>query len=62
MHFRYFLAASAASISLACTLAAPAAAQETTAAIRGEVTNAGAAVTGATVTIEHVPTLSLIHI
>ena len=56
MHFRVFLAASAASISLACTLAAPAAAQETTAAIRGEVTNAGAAVTGATVTIEHVPT------
>ncbi len=55
MHFRHFLAASAASISLACGLAAPVAAQETSAAIRGEVTNGGVPVAGATVTVEHVP-------
>lgn len=55
MHFRYFAAASAASISLACSFAAPVAAQETSAAIRGEVTNADVPVAGATVTMEHIP-------
>ncbi|MEN9931482.1 MAG: hypothetical protein RIS17_55, partial [Pseudomonadota bacterium] len=56
MQFKFFLAASAASVSLACGLAAPAYAQETTGAVRGTVTNAGAPVAGATITIEHVPT------
>lgn len=57
MHFRTFFAATTASISIAAALCAvPALAQETTAAIRGAVTNAGAGVGGATVTIEHVPT------
>ena len=56
MHFRTFLAASAASLSLACALATPVAAQETTSTIRGTVTNGGAPVADATVTLEHVPT------
>ena len=55
MNFRYFLAASAASVSLACGLAAPAYAQETSSAVRGTVEANGTAVAGATVTVEHVP-------
>lgn len=50
------MAASVAGLSLACALATPVVAQETTSAIRGAVTNGGVAVAGATVTIEHVPT------
>lgn len=56
MHFRTFLAASAASLSLACALATPAAAQETTSSIRGTVTSAGTPVADATVTIENTAT------
>ncbi|MBC2667265.1 carboxypeptidase regulatory-like domain-containing protein [Novosphingobium flavum] len=56
MHFRYFLAASAASLSLACGLAAPAMAQETTSAIAGEVTGEnGAPFAGAKITVVHTP-------
>lgn len=57
MYFRTFLAASAASLSLACGLAAaPAAAQDTTAAIDGQVTaDSGAPKAGAKVTVVHVP-------
>ena len=51
MQFRFYLAASAACLSMACALATPAAAQETTSTIRGTVTNAGAPVGGATVEI-----------
>ncbi|MBV1688617.1 TonB-dependent receptor [Novosphingobium sp. G106] len=52
MHFRHFLAASAASLSLACALATPAMAQETTSTIRGVVTSDGKPVAGATVEIK----------
>ncbi|MBS0476272.1 MAG: carboxypeptidase regulatory-like domain-containing protein, partial [Proteobacteria bacterium] len=56
MQLKFFLAASAASLSLACGMvAAPAMAQETTSTISGSVTNAGAPVGGAQVTITHVP-------
>jgi hypothetical protein len=55
MYFRHFLAAGAAGLTLACALAAPAVAQETTSTIRGVVTSAGAPVAGATITITHVP-------
>lgn len=52
MHLRYFLAASAASLSLACALATPAAAQQITSGIEGTVTDeAGVPLAGATVTI-----------
>jgi hypothetical protein len=51
MHYRIFLAASAASVSLACGIASPVMAQETTSTIRGTVTNGGAPVAGATVEI-----------
>ena len=51
MHFRHFLAASAASLTLACALATPVAAQETTSTIRGTVTSAGTPVAGASVEI-----------
>lgn len=51
MHFKFFLATTVASVSLACALAAPAAAQETTSSIRGTVTSAGAPVVGATIEI-----------
>lgn len=54
MHFRHFLAATAASLTLAVALATPVAAQETTSSIRGTVTNAGSPVSGATISIEHV--------
>lgn len=56
MQFKFFLAASAASVSLACGLASPAYAQETTSVIRGTVTTAdGAPVAGAQITITHEP-------
>lgn len=55
MHLKYFLAASAASVSLACSLAAPAMAQETSSAVRGVVQADGAPVAGATVVIVHEP-------
>jgi hypothetical protein len=51
MHFRHFLAASVASLSIACVLSAPATAQETTSTIRGTVTSEGSPVAGATVEI-----------
>jgi Carboxypeptidase regulatory-like domain/TonB dependent receptor len=51
MQLRFFLAASAASLSLACSIATPAVAQETTSTIRGTVTNGGNPVAGATVEI-----------
>lgn len=52
MHLRYFLAASAASLSLACALATPAAAQQITSGIEGTVTDeAGVPLAGATVSI-----------
>ena len=51
MQIKFFLAASAASWSLACGLVSPAYAQETTSTIRGNVTAAGAPVGGATVEI-----------
>jgi hypothetical protein len=57
MNFRVFLAASAASLSLATVLATPVMAQETTSAIEGQVTGeSGAAFGGAKVTVLHVPT------
>lgn len=52
MHLKYFLAASAASLSLACGLATPAFAQQITSGIQGTVTDAaGAPVAGAEVVI-----------
>ncbi len=51
MQLKFFLAASAASLSLACGLAAPVHAQETTSSIRGTVTAGGSAVAGAGVDI-----------
>ena len=51
MQLKYFLAASAASLSLACGLAAPVHAQETTATITGTVTSGGAPIGGASVEI-----------
>jgi hypothetical protein len=51
MYFRHFLAASAASLSLACALATPAVAQETTSTIRGVVASSGNPVAGATVEV-----------
>lgn len=51
MHLRFVLAASVASIPLACGLATPAMAQETTSTIRGTVTGDAGPVSGATVEI-----------
>ncbi|QGN56443.1 TonB-dependent receptor plug domain-containing protein [Novosphingobium sp. Gsoil 351] len=51
MQLKYFLAAGAASLSLACGLAAPVHAQETTSQITGTVTSGGAPVAGATVEV-----------
>ncbi|HEY0960074.1 MAG TPA: carboxypeptidase regulatory-like domain-containing protein [Novosphingobium sp.] len=56
MHLRFFLAATTASLSLACALAAPVAAQETTSTIRGSVTSAGKPVAGASVEIANTAT------
>lgn len=55
MQIRYYLAASAAALSLATVLAAPAHAQETTSAIRGSVTGDGAPLAGAEVRVIHTP-------
>lgn len=55
MQLRYFLAASAASLSLATAIATPAFAQETSSSVRGSVVAAGQPVSGATVTIVHTP-------
>ncbi len=55
MQFKFFLAASAASVSLACGLAAPAYAQETSSAIRGVVEGPNGPVAGASVTVVHEP-------
>ena len=55
MQFKYFLAASAASLSLACGLAAPVQAQETTSSVRGVVTSDSGVVPGASVTVTHEP-------
>ncbi len=51
MQLKYFLAASAASLSLASGLAAPVHAQETTATITGTVTSGGAPIAGASVEV-----------
>lgn len=55
MHLRYYLAASVAGLTLATAIATPAAAQETTSAVRGTVEAEGAVVAGAEVTITHQP-------
>jgi Carboxypeptidase regulatory-like domain len=56
MQLRFFLAATTASLSLACGLAAvPAYAQETTSAVRGSVAGDSGPVANATVTIVHEP-------
>lgn len=55
MHFRHYLAASAAALSLSVALAAPAAAQETSSSVRGTVESASGPVAGASVTVTHVP-------
>lgn len=55
MQLKFFLAASAASVSLACGLAAPAYAQETSSAIRGVVEGPNGPIAGATVVVVHEP-------
>ena len=55
MQLKYFLAASAASLSLACSIAAPVHAQETSSSIRGTVTSDSGPVAGATVAVTHQP-------
>ena len=55
MHLKYLLAAGAASVSLACGLAAPVHAQETSSAVRGTVASDSGPVSGATVTVVHEP-------
>ncbi|MDX2209097.1 MAG: carboxypeptidase regulatory-like domain-containing protein [Sphingopyxis sp.] len=55
MHIRHYLAASVAAISFAAAMAAPAYAQETTAAVRGTVDSASGPVVGANVTLTHEP-------
>lgn len=52
---KIFLAAGAASISMAVAITTPAFAQETTSSIRGTVTSDGAPIAGATVEIVNVP-------
>ncbi|MBN8820213.1 MAG: TonB-dependent receptor [Sphingomonas sp.] len=54
-NFRFFLAASAASMAFACAATSPVHAQETTSSINGTVTGNGAPLAGATVQITHVP-------
>jgi outer membrane receptor for ferrienterochelin and colicin len=53
--FRLFLAATTAAIPMTVAMSAPAAAQETTSAVRGIVTSDGAPVAGAEVTVRHEP-------
>lgn len=55
MQLKLFLAASAASVSLACGLATPAHAQETSSSVRGSVSSDAGPVAGATVTVVHEP-------
>lgn len=55
MNLRYYLAASVAGLSLAAAIATPAAAQETTSAVRGTVEADGAPVAGAEVVVRHEP-------
>jgi hypothetical protein len=55
MQIRYYLAASAAALSLATVMAAPAHAQETTSSVRGSVTANGAPVANADVKVIHTP-------
>ena len=55
MQLKYFLAASAASLSLAGGLAAPVHAQETSSSIRGTVTSDAGSVSGAQVIVVHEP-------
>ncbi|MGQ3178255.1 MAG: TonB-dependent receptor, partial [Blastomonas fulva] len=55
MQIRYYLAASAAALSLATVMAAPAHAQETTSSIRGSVTGDGQPLVGAEVRVIHTP-------
>ncbi len=55
MQFKFFLAASVAGVSLACCLAAPAYAQETSSAIRGVVEGPNGPVAGASVVVVHEP-------
>lgn len=53
MNFRYYLAASAASLAITCSMAAPAAAQQITSGIEGTVSNdAGTSIAGATVVVK----------
>ena len=55
MQVRFYLAASAAALSVASVFATPAFAQETTASVRGSVESSTGPVAGATVTIVHEP-------
>lgn len=55
MQIRYYLAASAAALSIAAVTATPAIAQETTSSVRGTVESDTGPVAGATVTIVHEP-------
>lgn len=55
MQLKFFLAASAASVSLACGLAAPVHAQETASSVRGTISSASGPVAGANVTVVHEP-------
>ena len=55
MQIKFFLAASAASLSLACGLASPAYAQETSSVVRGTVAGPRGPIAGATVTVVHEP-------
>ncbi|GGB54228.1 Oar protein [Blastomonas aquatica] len=55
MQIRYYLAASAAALSLATVMAAPAHAQETTSSVRGSVTGDGTPLAGAEVRVIHTP-------
>lgn len=56
MKFRFYLAASAAGLAVACGVAAPAYAQETTSAIGGQVTDqSGRPIANARVTVTHTP-------
>lgn len=55
MQIRYYLAASAAAISIAAMVPTAAMAQETTSSVRGTVESSNGPVAGATVTITHEP-------
>ncbi len=54
-NFRFFLAASAASIAATLAVTSPVQAQETTSALRGSVTGEGAPLAGAAITVTHIP-------